>query len=82
MVVMETKLRIASGNFYYACVDKLEEKENAGWTGWDNPNLKDRFEGYIREKSGKCELTQEDLINMANYCSFLWNLIEEEKRGL
>ena len=58
-------------DFACACEEVLYEKEEKGWTGWDNPDLKDNFKGYIREKSGKCELTQKDLVNMANYCMFL-----------
>ena len=77
---MKDKLFDASMEFIRVCDEKLTEEEEKGKIGWDNPDLKDNFKGYIRETSGKCKLKQKDLVNMANYCMFLWNLIQVEKQ--
>ena len=64
--------------FTYACLRKLEKKEEFGWTGWDFSHNQEVFESEIRNRIKK-ELTQKNLVNIANYCMFLWNLKTEAK---
>ena len=77
---MEKKLRMARIDFDYACYKKLEEKEELGWEGWDNQARKGTFIERIKNLL-KCELNQKNLVNIANYCNFLWDLIEVKKGG-
>ena len=72
---MEDKLFNASMKFHLACVVKLKEKEKAGWTGWDNPDSKRILGTKLMEHTIR-PFTQNNLINISNYCMFLWNLIE------
>lgn len=75
---MDNKLSNASQHFYLACLIKLEEKEKDGWTGWDDKKRKCSFEDRIKHDAFS-ELTQKRLVNISNYCNFLWNLIEIKK---
>ena len=77
---MENKLKDSSKKFYVACLAKLLIKEKEGWTGWDNPKNKDGFESKI-ELHLQGTRTQDVLVDVANYCNFLWNLIEAKKGG-
>jgi len=76
----DKKLSRVAFDFYYASYDKLIEKEELGWTGWDNKCWKGTFLGDIKRLL-KCELNQKNLVNIANYCMFLWNFEEEAKDG-
>lgn len=76
---MEKKLRMARINFDYACYKKLEAKEKEGWTGWDNPDNKKLLKAKLMKHIIK-PLTQDNLVDIANFCNFLWNLIEVKKR--
>ena len=75
---MANKLYNASMKFHLACVVKLKEKEKEGWIGWDNPHWKEAFKKRIKDLP-QFELTQNNLVKIANYCNFLWNLIGAEK---
>ena len=75
-----SKLDNASMKFHLACVVKLKEKEKEGYTGWDNPDWEKAFENIVKDRS-QLELTQKNLVNISNYCMFLWNLIENKKKG-
>jgi len=75
---MKNKLYNASMKFHLACVVKLKEKEKEGWIGWDNPHWEGAFKKRIKDLP-QFELTQNNLVNISNYCNFLWNLIEAEK---
>ena len=77
---MENKLFNASMKFNLACVVKLREKEKEGQIGWDNPHWEEAFKKRIKDLP-QFELTQNNLVNISNYCNFLWNLIEI-KRGV
>lgn len=75
---MDKKLRIAGYEFHRACMIKLEYKENAGYLGWDILAFeKDLQEDLISHT--KKPLTQDNLVDIANFCNFLWNLIENRK---
>ena len=78
---MDGKLLNSAAKFNLACLNKLSQKEKEGWGGWDWECCKTSFEKRIKHDA-KRELTQKSLINIANYCMFLWNLIEKggEKR--
>ena len=71
------KLLEASMKFSFICLNKLKKKERLGWTGWDNPKnrkiLESRFTEHIKKP-----LTQDNLVDIANFCGFLWHLIENE----
>ena len=77
---MEKKISTATMKFNLACLNKLEEKERKGWVGWDNPEWKDEFKSEI-ENHVKRDLTQDDLIDISNYCMFLWNLQRGKEGG-
>ena len=74
---MNKNLRIACCEFNNACMKKLEEKEKKGWDSWNKPELTKYLENTLIEHTKKI-LTQENLVNIANYCNFLWNMIERE----
>ena len=75
---MEKKLLSATMKFNLACLNKLTEKEKAGWTGWDSEDYDGIFDSRI-ETLAKGELTQNNLVNISNYCMFLWNIKELRK---
>uniref|UniRef100_A0A6M3IF50 Uncharacterized protein n=1 Tax=viral metagenome TaxID=1070528 RepID=A0A6M3IF50_9ZZZZ len=75
---MEKKLLNSTIKFSLACLGKLEEKESNGWGGWDWEACKTSFEKRIKHDA-KSKLTQKSLVNIANYCMFLWNLIENKR---
>ena len=77
---MERKLLDSTMKFNLACYDKLIKKEELGWTGWDCIGWKGDFIERIKNLL-KRELNQKNLVNIANYCNFLWNLIEVKKEG-
>jgi len=76
---MNNKLYNASMKFHLACVVKLKKKEKEGWVGWDNPIKKKLLEAKLMEHTLKSLSNQENLVDIANFCNFLWNLIEDEK---
>ena len=75
---MENKLYESTMKFHLACIVKLKEKEGEGWSGWDNKKEKSYFESRIKHDAFS-ELTQKRLVHIANFCCFLWNLIEDKK---
>ena len=74
---MNKKLRVACYEFLNACMEKIKEKEEEGYGGWDKPELIKYLEEGLIEHTKKI-LTQDNLVDIANYCIFLWNLIEEK----
>jgi len=74
---MDNKLLDSAAKFNLACLDKLSQKEKEGWGGWDWESCKFSFEKRIKHDA-KSKLTQKSLVNIANYCMFLWNLKERE----
>ena len=76
---MRSDLNDANYEFYLARSKRMEQKENEGFTGWDDPDGKDYFTRRIKAISVG-ELTQKDLMDISNYCSFVWNLIEKDKK--
>ena len=75
---MEKKLANATQHFYLSCLVKLEKKEKEGWVGWDDPKCKDGFKDEI-DLHLQATITQDVLVDISNYCNFLWNLIEAQK---
>ena len=76
---MKKKLLNATTKFSLNCLAKLSEKEEQGYVGWDDRNQAVYFSRKII--AGSMPFTQQDLVNKANYCNFLWNLIENGKGG-
>jgi len=62
-----------------ARADRLNDKEAIGWQGWNNPAYEGEFRDEIRARA-KIKLTQKELVDIANYCNFVWNILEKEKR--
>jgi len=77
---MEDKLFNASMGFYRACDTKLELKEKEGFIGWDDPEFEKDMRNNLRSHVEKA-LSQENLVDIANFCDFLWNLIQVKKGG-
>ena len=73
---MNDKLLNSTMKFKLACLNKLTEKEKAGWTGWDNQDAENGFKNELKVHYDRKDWTQDDLIDISNYCMFLWNLIE------
>jgi len=67
-------------NFSMACLAKLTKKLGEGYTGWDYDATEPFRQKII--KLSKEELTQKNLVNIANYCSFLWHRKREEQKEL
>ena len=75
---MKVKLRSAWLKFNYACYKKLAAKERRGFIGSDKPENKKQLEADLYQHVLK-SLDQGNLTDIANYCNFLWNLIEDQK---
>lgn len=75
---MEVKLNSVWLKFNHACYKKLAAKERRGFAGWDKQENKELLEEGFYEHTRK-PLTQGNLIDISNYCNFLWNLIEDKK---
>jgi len=76
---MKKKLESAASKFFVARAIRLEQKEKVGWNGWDDKKYKDYFGDRIKHDAFS-NLTQKRLVDIANFCNFLWNLIEEKKK--
>ena len=71
--MINKKLLRATAFFTLACFEKLDLKEELGWVGWDNSHWKETYKKRIKDLM-QFELTQNNLVNIANYCNFLWNM--------
>ena len=77
---MKSKLLAAWCIFSFACGRRLEKEEDDGRVGWDNIYYKKEWEGRIRVLASK-KLTSRRLVNIANYCNFLWNMEKERRKN-
>lgn len=77
---VKKKLESVASKFFVARAIRLEQKEKAGWDGWDDKKNKCYFEDRIKHDAFS-NLTQKRLVDIANFCNFLWNLIEEKEGG-
>ena len=68
----------SSLKFNLACFAKLREKQKLGWIGWDKPENKRLLEAKLIQHIKK-PLTRDNLIDISNFCNFLWNLKEGTK---
>ncbi len=75
---MKWKLRKKTYRFNYACYLKLEKKEREGFFGYDGPKNKEMLEKGFMDHIEK-GFEQDNLIDLSNYCNFLWNLIEDQR---
>lgn len=75
---MKVKLRSAWLKFGYVCYKKLAAKERRGFTGCYKPENKKQLEADLYHHVLK-PLDQGNLTDIANYCNFLWNLLEDQK---
>ena len=74
----ERMLLAAATDFFIARVKKLERKEKQGYTGWNDYGFERECVEEIRTRAN-LKLTQRNLINIANFCNFLWQMLEDEK---
>ena len=72
-----SKLSETSRAFEHTTWSRLTEKTTQGFHGWDNPRWKTYYTRKIVEQS--LPLTQKDCIDIANYCMFVWAILEKEK---
>ena len=79
-IQMSNKLQAAWLLFSFKCGDKLEKKEKQGWAGWNNPENEPNLKFKLLQHFEK-EWTQENLVDISNFCLFLWNLKEEERKN-
>lgn len=77
----DVRLMATSADFFIARVKRLERKEEQGFAGWENTMNELFFKTQIRERALKALTSQKDLINIANFCQFLWQMIEDRKGG-
>ena len=75
---MKVGLNSAWLKFNHACYKKLAAKERRGFSGWDKQKNKELLEKDLITHTRK-PLIQSNLLDIANYCDFLWNLLENEK---
>ena len=68
------KIDRVMAKFRVALLEKFDKKEIDGFTGWDEQTswgmLVDGLFKHVEEK----ELSPDNLIDIALYCLFLWNL--------
>ena len=67
--------------FSEKCFIKLIEKLTQKFEGWDNKEYKKIYQCRLLALSKK-QLTQNNLINIANYCSFLWFMEEKAQNKI
>jgi len=75
-VVDEEKLlRALVNKFGKAMLDKLDKKYSEGYKGWyeDNENNIEYLENALLDHFKK-PLAKENLVDIANFCAFLWNI--------
>lgn len=75
---MKKLLRINCFKFHLACSQKLEKKEKEGFDGYYKSENKKQLEIDLLAHIAK-GFTPDNLIDIANYCNFLWNLDEDAK---
>ena len=75
---MQTKLRASVVDFLLARMRKLEKKARQGYVGWDDKYYELEWKSRVRMLAKK-KLTQKNLVNIANYCNFLWQMLEDRK---
>jgi len=75
---MKVKLKMNCFKFHLACSQKLEEKEKEGWDGYYKPENKNLLEVGLLQHIAK-GFASDNLIDISNYCNFLWNLDEDAK---
>ncbi|GAG39605.1 unnamed protein product, partial [marine sediment metagenome] len=82
---MKPDLSIACNKFQIACMQKIEKKEKEGYTKWNDPNFKSNLVyklwthcvSYVGKDRNEKKINKSDkeiLIDIANFCNFLWNL--------
>ncbi len=72
----DIRLLASATDFFIARIKKLERKEKQGYAGWEDFGWKSADEIKTR---AKMKLTQRNLINISNFCQFLWQILEDEK---
>ena len=75
---MKVKLKMNCFKFHLACSQKLEEKEKEGFDGYYKPENKKQLEVELLKHTVK-GFSPDNLIDISNYCNFLWNLDEDAK---
>jgi len=53
---------------------KFHMKEATGWTGWNKPTSKEQLREQLHAHVEGKDLTSDNLVDIALFCLFLWNL--------
>ena len=77
MTIEDSSLLSTATRFFVSRLKRLEKKESQGFAGWDSM-YSFELEAIIKDRA-KRKLTRKNLIDIANYCNFLWF---RRKRGL
>ena len=75
---MKKELRMNCFKFHLTCSQKLEKKEKEGWDGYFRSENKKQLEVDLLKHIAK-GFAPDNLIDISNYCNFLWNLDEDAK---
>lgn len=75
---MKISLKMNCFKFHLACSQKMEMKEEEGFKGYDKSENKKQLESDLLEHIAK-GFAPDNLIDISNYCNFLWNLNEDAK---
>lgn len=73
---MKLKLRANCFRFHLACFQKMEQKEKEGLGGYNKLGNKKQLETDLLKHIAK-GFAPNNLIDISNYCNFLWNLDED-----
>ena len=75
---MKKNLKMNCFKFHLACSQKLEKKEVEGFDGYYKPENKKQLEADLLKHVAK-GFAPDNLVDISNYCNFLWNLDEDAK---
>ena len=78
MTMEDISLKASMADFFRARYKKLEQKEKQGYAGWDGQFFDVECGEEIRARA-KLKLTQRNLVNISNFCNFLWQILEDRK---
>lgn len=73
-----TALNECSRCFREEMLNKLRDKVLQGRKGWDQYENKEKMIDKMIRKAILPNLTQKDLIDIAVYCMFIWNLLNDD----
>ena len=75
----DVRLMASASNFFMARVKRLNKKEKEGFIGHEDIMNELYFKTMIRERAIKALTSQKQLLDISNFCNFLWQMIEDRK---